>query len=68
MAAFSVFGDIDEEEDVSSLPSSPKKARKESDDERNRSPGPVILSTPERRQLYASFTFVTPKSSPTKSK
>ncbi|EJC99356.1 uncharacterized protein FOMMEDRAFT_148838 [Fomitiporia mediterranea MF3/22] len=36
------------------------------DDDDNTSPSfdPVTLSTPERKELYATFTFMTPKSSP----
>lgn len=65
---------VDEESD---LPTTPTKKLKRTasatntpkeTEEARASIAPLKLTTPERKELYAAFTFMTPTTSPTKSK
>lgn len=47
---------------TASAPNTPKEAQ-----EARASIAPLKLTTPERKQLYAAFTFMTPTTSPVKS-
>ena len=60
--SFRIFRDAEGSEDSTPATSDDVAKSKVEDDNSD----PFVLSTPQRKQLYAAFTFSSPLSSPTK--